>query len=165
MNSHPSKPMHSRHDTALIHGLSGTEVQTLSETSSEAKSKAYCPYSKFQVGASILLKSGAIIQGANVENASYPVGTCAERVALGYAVFQGIRMGDVKALAVATNLETPGSPCGMCRQFIREFCEPTMPILMFDINGKYVSMTVEQVLPMSFGPEKLLPPGDIPSHA
>jgi len=78
---------------------------------------------------------------------------------------QGVRMGDVKALAVATNLETPGSPCGMCRQFIREFCEPTMPILMFDVNGKFIVMTVEQVLPMSFGPEKLLPPGDIPSHA
>jgi homotetrameric cytidine deaminase len=81
------------------------------------------PYSKFRVGASLLLKSGQVIRGANVENAAYPVGTCAERTALGTAVVEGARRGDIRALAVATDISPPASPCGMCRQYIREFCE------------------------------------------
>lgn len=81
------------------------------------------PYSKFRVGASLLLKSGQIVRGANVENAAYPVGTCAERTALGTAVVEGARRGDIRALAVATDISPPASPCGMCRQYIREFCE------------------------------------------
>jgi cytidine deaminase len=87
------------------------------------------------------------ISGANVENAAYPVGTCAERVAMGTAVFEGHRYGSFKALAVATNTEagSPASPCGMCRQFIREFCEPNMPIIMHDRLGGQVVMTLEQV--------------------
>jgi len=111
--SYPTKPTHSRSDTALHHGLSTSQFQELKETCIEAKSKAYCkdslflvsarltqsktwfsnpellgPYSNFRVGASVLIRSGSVIQGANIENASYPVGTCAERVALGNAVFQ-----------------------------------------------------------------------------
>ncbi|KAF1823763.1 cytidine deaminase [Dissoconium aciculare CBS 342.82] len=151
-----AKPGHARHDTALIHGLSSADVQKLSEMSIEAKARAYCPYSLFRVGCSILLKDGSIVQGANVENAAYPVGTCAERVAIGTAVVQGAKKGDFRAIAVATDITPPASPCGMCRQFIREFCELDMPILMYDKNGKSVVMTLGQLLPMSFGPEKLL---------
>lgn len=112
-------------------------------------------YSHFKVGATLLIKDDAasfslsdrLISGANVENAAYPVGTCAERVALGTAVFAGHRYGSFKALAVATNTEpgSPASPCGMCRQFIREFCEPGMPIIMYDRLGGQVVMTLEQV--------------------
>lgn len=96
---------HSRHDTALIHGLSAGDVEKLSETCIEAKSRAYCgrsstivsrciltrtvgPYSHFRVGCSILLSNGTLVQGANVENAAYPVGTCAERVTVATAVVQ-----------------------------------------------------------------------------
>nr|POF12883.1 cytidine deaminase [Quercus suber] len=147
---------HSRHDTALIHGLSTSEVQQLSEACTQAKERAYCPYSNFRVGASILLSDGTVVQGANVENAAYPVGTCAERVAIGTAVAQGARKGQFRAIAVATDISPPASPCGMCRQFIREFCELNMPILMYDKAGKVLVMTLEQLLPMSFGPEKLL---------
>jgi cytidine deaminase len=147
-------------------------------------------YSHFKVGATLLVKEdapnisidGRYISGANVENASYPVGTCAERVALGTAVFAGHRYGSFKALAVATNTEpgSPASPCGMCRQFIREFCEPSMPIIMHDRLGNYVVMTLEQVgiihlsvyetnvnfamtqlLPMSFGPNSLPTPAQL----
>lgn len=64
-----------------------------------------------------------MVRGANVENAAYPVGTCAERTALGTAVVEGARRGDIRALAVATDISPPASPCGMCRQYIREFCE------------------------------------------
>ncbi|KAK5738367.1 hypothetical protein LTR17_006086 [Elasticomyces elasticus] len=152
---------HSRHDTALIHGLSASDVQKLSETCIEAKRRAYCPYSHFRVGCSILLTNGTVIQGANVENAAYPVGTCAERVTVATAVVQGAKKGDIRAVAVATDISPPASPCGMCRQFLREFCELNMPILMYDKDGKCTVMTLEQLLPMSFGPEKLLSTEDI----
>ncbi|KAF2147679.1 cytidine deaminase [Myriangium duriaei CBS 260.36] len=154
-SSYPTKPTHSRHDTALIHGLSTAEFARLTEVCTEAKSKAYCPYSKFRVGAAVLTKSGSCIAGANVENAAYPVGVCAERVALGTAAVEGARPGDIRAVAVSTDASTPSSPCGFCRQFINEFCEATTPIIMFDKDGKWVVMTVEQLLPMGFGPDQL----------
>ncbi|KAL9536285.1 Cytidine deaminase [Sphaerulina musiva] len=147
---------HARHDTALIHGLSQAEVQKLSASCVEAKSRAYCPYSNFRVGAALLLRSGEVVTGANVENAAYPVGTCAERTAIGTAVVQHrAARGDIRAIAVATDISPPASPCGMCRQFIREFCEPSTPILMYDKDNHSVVMTLEQLLPMSFGPDQL----------
>lgn len=143
------------------------------------------PYSKFRVGAALLAKSSIpaayvigdpisssnsgipadhsqasrggpqIIVGVNVENASYPVGTCAERCAVGTAVALGHRSGDFAALAVNVDISPPASPCGMCRQFIREFCGLDMPIFMVDVKGECVVRTVEELLPMSFGPEHL----------
>ncbi|KAF4547599.1 Cytidine deaminase-like protein [Elsinoe fawcettii] len=154
--SYPNKPTHARHETALIHGLSTAEFARLTEVCTDAKSRAYCPYSHFRVGAAVLTKSGVYIPGANVENAAYPVGTCAERVALGTAAVQeGARPGDIRAIAVATDASTPSSPCGMCRQFINEFCEANTPVIMFDKDGKFVVMTIEQLLPMGFGPDQL----------
>jgi cytidine deaminase len=104
------------------------------------------------VGCALLLSGGTIVTGANVENAAYPVGTCAERVAIGNAVTQhvrdlsslssktiltdsqGAKAGDFRAIAVATDISPPASPCGMCRQFIREFCdvrrEKLIPLLL-----------------------------------
>ncbi|KAF7592381.1 hypothetical protein BBP40_000299 [Aspergillus hancockii] len=96
------------------HSLSSQELQTLSSKAIAAKAMAYCLYSKFRVGACVLTQSGEYIVGANVENAAYPVGTCAERVAFGTAVVAGHR--DFKAVAVATDSKHPASPCGMCRQ-------------------------------------------------
>lgn len=123
----------------------------------------------------MLTADGKFISGANVENASYNVGTCAERVALGRAVTSvleqggergrdfegGVRKGMFKALAVSTDITPPASPCGMCRQFIREFCEPTMPIYMFDRDGNFIVMKLETLLPLSFGPEALPPPAQM----
>jgi len=141
---------------SLSNTLTALQIQTLSLHSAAAKSTAYCPYSDFHVGASVLTETGEFIEGANVENASYPVGTCAERVALGKAVTGGFLK--FKAIGVATDISPPASPCGMCRQFIREFCEPDTPILMFDKDGAFVIMTLGELLPMSFGPEALPPP-------
>lgn len=157
----------------LVHGLTALEIQNLGQRCTEAKERAYCklpayptavavyrstqrvnmfhvgPYSRFKVGCALLPKStqSDIIIGANVENAAYPVGTCAERVALGTAVVQGMKYGDLKALAVATNSApgNPASPCGMCRQFIREFCEPETPIVMYDREGGFLIKTLEEV--------------------
>jgi len=143
--------------TCTTYGLSSTQFHTLHKRCAASKATAYCPYSRFRVGASILTHDDQYIDGANVENAAYPVGTCAERVAFGKAVTEGHRK--FKAVAVATDISPPASPCGMCRQFIREFCELDTPILMFDKDGAYVVMKLEQLLPMSFGPEALPPPG------
>jgi cytidine deaminase len=100
--------------TCKIYGLTHEEFHNLHRQSIQAKASAYCPYSKFHVGSVLLTKHGEYIQGANIENASYPVGTCAERVAFGKAYMEGYR--DFKAIAVATDISPPCSPCGMCRQ-------------------------------------------------
>lgn len=133
----------------VLHGLTAAEIKTLTTKCIEAKSTAYCPYSRFHVGATVLTRDGTYISGANVENASYPVGTCAERVALGTAVVSGYRLGSIRAIGVATDIKPPASPCGMCRQFISEFCEPDMPIFMHDKDGQYVVTTIGEV---SFNP-------------
>ncbi|KAJ4419877.1 hypothetical protein N0V82_004700 [Gnomoniopsis sp. IMI 355080] len=150
--------------TATTFGLTIQELHDLKRHAVAAKATAYCPYSNFRVGAVALSPtSGTYIPGANVENASYPVGTCAERVALGRAVTEGHRQ--FKAIAVATDISPPASPCGMCRQFIREFCDLTMPILMFDKNGDFCVLRLEELLPMSFGPEHLDSAGDFAKHS
>jgi len=142
--------------------ITTSQFNTLQTRSSAAKATAYCPYSKFRVGATILTEDGQYINGANVENCSYPVGTCAERVAFGKAVTEGHKA--FKAVAVATDISPPASPCGMCRQFIREFCELQIPIFMFDKDGGFVVMRLEQLLPLSFGPEALPSPGSLPAR-
>ncbi|PYI07430.1 cytidine deaminase [Aspergillus sclerotiicarbonarius CBS 121057] len=130
--------------------LSAQELETLSSKAIAAKATAYCPYSKFRVGACILTQSGEYVQGANVENASYPVGTCAERVAFGNAIVAGHR--EFKAIAVATDIKPAASPCGMCRQFMSEFTTPSFPIFMYDGEGNYALTTMGELLPHSFGP-------------
>ncbi|KAI1500067.1 cytidine deaminase-like protein [Biscogniauxia marginata] len=152
--------------TCRDHGLTAGEFRELHRRCVAAKSNAYCPYSQFRVGASILSRAGdggVYFDGANVENASYPVGTCAERVAFGKAVTGGHRR--IRAVAVATDISPPASPCGMCRQFIREFCDPATPIIMFDKDDQYVVLRLEEMLPMSFGPEALPPPGTLRSSS
>ncbi|KAI0022565.1 cytidine deaminase-like protein [Xylariomycetidae sp. FL0641] len=142
--------------TCRDYGLSEAEFKELHKRCVAAKSTAYCPYSQFHVGASVVSDKGAFFDGANVENAAYPVGTCAERVALAKAVTEGHQ--GIKAVAVATDISPPASPCGMCRQFIREFCKPTAPIIMFDKDNNYIVLRLEEILPLSFGPEALPPP-------
>jgi len=90
------------------------QLQELGQSAIEAKDRAYCPYSKFRVGAALLTEDGKCIIGVNVENASYGVGTCAERCALAKAVSDG--QMKFKALAVASDITPGASPCGACRQ-------------------------------------------------
>jgi cytidine deaminase len=96
------------------YSITTAQFNALLSRSQSAKATAYCPYSRFRVGATILTHDGQFIDGANVENASYPVGTCAERVAFGKAVTEGHK--SFKAVGVATDITPPASPCGMCRQ-------------------------------------------------
>ncbi|KAI0337624.1 cytidine deaminase [Trametopsis cervina] len=130
----------------------------------EAKQFAYSKYSKFRVGAALLSTDGQIIKGANIENASYGGTICAERTALVKAVSEGT--SSFSALAVVTDVAAPLSPCGMCRQFIREFCAQTMPILLVpadyaerlqkgENDGGILETSIGELLPHSFGPEQL----------
>ncbi|KAJ5248638.1 Cytidine deaminase [Penicillium chermesinum] len=134
--------------------VSAQELQILSTKAIAAKGVAHCPYSNFRVGACLLTASGEYVVGANVENVSYPVGTCAERVAIGTAIVAGHK--DFKAIAVASDIKPGASPCGMCRQFIREFTTPSFPVYMYDADGAYTMKTMGELLPDSFGPKDLL---------
>lgn len=110
-------------EACRAHSITTEEFSELQSRSAAAKATAYCPYSQFRVGATLLVDTSSsqdssastkYVNGANVENASYPVGTCAERVALGTAVVSGLRT--FRAIAVSTDVTPPSSPCGMCRQ-------------------------------------------------
>ena len=107
---------------------------------------SYSPYSHFAVGAAVLTKSGHVYGGCNIENASYPVGICAERTAIVKAVSEGER--DIVALAVVGDTPGPCSPCGMCRQFIGEFKIPR--IIMANLHGVRKTVTLEELLPFAF---------------
>ena len=107
-----------------------------------AAERAYAPYSGFNVGAAILLRDGRVVTGVNVENASYPLGMCAERTALARAVVaEGIRPGDVQLLAVTA------SPCGGCRQWMLEF---GIERVAFMHEGELLERTPAELLPDSF---------------
>lgn len=125
----------------------------LAEIALKARDSSYCPYSGFAVGAALLCKDGAVYKGCNIENAGYTATNCAERTAFFAAVSQGHR--EFTAIAVAggkTGKEPDGfcAPCGVCRQVIREFCEPDFKVILTD--GKNIELhTLEELLPHSFG--------------
>ena len=115
----------------------------------KASQNAYAPYSKYKVGAAILTVDGNVYTGCNVENASYGLTVCAERI----AVFKAISEGHKKfsALALAAGKKTPGFPCGACLQVLAEFCPPTLPIYCTTLSGKPVkTFTLRDFLPHSF---------------
>nr|XP_046193482.1 cytidine deaminase-like isoform X1 [Oncorhynchus gorbuscha] len=128
-------------------------IKPLIHQSQGAKEFAYCPYSKFRVGAALLAHDGTVFTGCNVENASYNLGLCAERTAIAKAVSGGYR--SFKAIAIASDLEDQFiSPCGGCRQFMREFGDH-WSVYLSKPDGSYKAMTIEDLLPVSFGPEDL----------
>jgi cytidine deaminase len=122
------------------------DIVALVDAAREARKNAYAPYSHYLVGAAVLTKDGRIFQGANVENASFPVGLCAERVALFSAVAAGARSFRVVALVTADG----GSPCGACRQAIAEFGSD-IRILAIDHTGRiHLDTNIADLLPHSF---------------
>ena len=119
-----------------------------------AMGQAYAPYSNFPVGAAILDEDGTIHSGANVENAAYPVGNCAEASAIAAMVMAGRRT--IIAIAVAGGDGAMlCTPCGGCRQRLREFAAPDTPVLVSGPGGLQRRFTLEELLPESFGPENL----------
>jgi cytidine deaminase len=157
-----------------VHQFSYTELPSEKDLDSkyfhllaEAKlitKNAYAPYSNFKVGCTVLLLNGKIISGVNIENASYPVGICAERSALASTLSQ---FPDEPIVAIAISYissqgenTSPAFPCGMCRQFISEVenkNKQAIPLILAAQEGKvYIINTVQDLLPFSFGKEDLI---------
>lgn len=125
----------------------------LIEAAKEARKRAYVPYSRFAVGAAILIEDGTIITGCNVENASYGLCNCAERTALYKAISEGIN----QFIGMAVVAETPKAvaPCGACRQVMIELCPPDMKVWLSNLNGDVVETMVSSLLPGAFSQEDL----------
>ena len=131
--------------------VSAAQRQALHAAASAAMLRAYAPYSRFQVGAAVLDGQGRIHAGCNVENAAYPQGVCAEAGALSAMVLAGGT--EVLAVLVVGSGDALVTPCGGCRQKIREFAAPQVPVLIADPVQVRAAFTLEQLLPHSFGPE------------
>jgi cytidine deaminase len=128
-------------------------VEELFDAALAAQSRAYAPYSHFNVGAALRGASGAIYSGCNVENAAYPQGACAETGAISAMVNSGERR--IAEILVIGGGEDLCTPCGGCRQRIREFAAPDTPVHIAGPRGVRVTFTLGQLLPSSFGPENL----------
>jgi cytidine deaminase len=130
-------------------------MPALIEAARAARDSAYAPYSKFRVGAAVLDEQGRIHAGCNVENAAYPQGWCAETSALAHLVTAGGRR--VLAVAVVGVAEAPVTPCGGCRQKLREFADDDCPVWVADLGTTRARTTLGELLPASFGPQHLKP--------
>ncbi len=131
--------------------LTEQEIKSLIEQAKAARVNAYAPYSNYAVGAALRTKSGRVYTGVNIENAAYPAGICAERVAVFKAVSDGER--EFEALALVT--DNGGTPCGACRQVLAEFGLGTL-LYITDSSGKQMkTMTVGELLPEAFQPQHL----------
>jgi len=122
------------------------EDQALLRLADEARRHAYCPYSKFAVGAALLCADGSVYTGVNVENAAYGPSICAERTAIFKAISEGKR--DFVKMAVTCESDHC-RPCGVCRQVLHEHA-PDMEILMGNLEGSFVRTTVRELLPDAF---------------
>jgi len=138
------------HKTSLNH----EQQEALIAAARAANAKAYAPYSRFAVGAAVMDEFGNIHAGCNVENAAYPQGVCAEAGALSAMVLAGATK--VRAVAVVGGGPAWITPCGGCRQKLREFCAPDTPIISANAEAVGPVRTLEELLPESFGPDHLV---------
>jgi cytidine deaminase len=127
-------------------------MEVLIKAAQASRENAYVPYSNFKVGAAVLTQNGKIYAGCNVENASYGLCNCAERTAIFKAVSEGEQ--ELVAIAVVADTIEPVAPCGACRQVIAEF--GIDKIIMCNMNGEKRILTLEELLPYSFGKKQLL---------
>jgi cytidine deaminase len=132
---------------------SDSGLAALFDAAKAAHGKAYAPYSRFNVGAALLTPGGAIFSGCNVENAAYPQGACAEAGAIGAMALAGERR--IAEILVVGDGEGLCTPCGGCRQRIREFADAATPIHVAGPEGVRASFTLGELLPHAFGPEHL----------
>jgi cytidine deaminase len=129
-----------------------TEKDLLIEAAKQARENAHAPYSNFRVGAALHSASGRIFGGCNVENATYGLTMCAERVAIFKAVSEGER--GFSAIAVVTDTEVLTPPCGACRQLIWEFCGD-IPVSLANLKGKIEVIQMRELLPRPFDDSNL----------
>ena len=139
--------------------LSETLIQTLIETAVKQLRFSYTPYSHFKVGAALLAADGTIYTGCNIENAAFTPTNCAERTAFFKAVSEGVR--DFQAICIVGGkdgkLTEYTAPCGVCRQVMMEFCDPkTFQIILAVDKERYEIYTLEELMPLGFGPLNLV---------
>ncbi len=120
----------------------------LLEAAKAVRERAYCPYSNFQVGSAILTTDGAIFVGCNIENRTFGLTVCAERVAVLSAVAQGKRQ--LAAVVAMTDTEPPSPPCGQCLEVMTEFGTPDLPVLLANIQGDSTEYRLSDLLPHPF---------------
>jgi len=130
-----------------------TEIDEMLKAANAAREMAYVPYSNFAVGAVVRGASGRLYAGCNVENAAYPQGQCAEASAIGALILAG-ESEIVEALVVGPS-GIPCTPCGGCRQRLREFASDDVAVHVCEPEGKLLTMTIGELLPNSFGPNHL----------
>jgi cytidine deaminase len=131
------------------------DLDALFDAAQAIQARAYVPYSRFRVGAAILTPEGQVFSGCNVENAAYPQGACAETGAISAMIAGG--GSRIAAILVIGDGDTLVTPCGGCRQRIREFAAPDTPVHIAGPGGLRRSFTLAELLPHSFGPENLEP--------
>jgi cytidine deaminase len=129
-----------------------SKLPELTARARAVQARAYAPYSGFRVGAALLCTDGTVVEGCNVENASYPAGTCAERVALGAAVAAGHQRFD--AIVIATDAPEGTPPCGVCRQALAEF-GTALTVIAIAPDGRQTRWTLDTLLPHPFTPSSL----------
>jgi cytidine deaminase len=129
------------------------EYNELAKKAVEAKSKAVSPYSNFHVGAALLTKDNRVYLGGNIENSSYSLTICAERVAVFKAISEGER--NFRAIAVASDDEDFCSPCGACRQVMHDLCGDELDVVMINQKNELKILKLSELLPLPFGDEKL----------
>jgi cytidine deaminase len=129
-----------------------SDMEGLRQAADRARANAWCPYSGFPVGAALEAQDGRLFAGCNVENASYPAGTCAERVALGAAVAAGAR--SFSRIVITSAAMEPTPPCGICRQALVEFA-PALEVIAFAPDGRSTRWTLAELLPAPFSPASL----------
>ena len=135
--------------------MSPEVIDKLLAAARAVRERAHAPYSRFAVGAAVLDEQGRIHAGCNVENAAYPQGWCAETSALAVMVAAGGTR--VLAVAVCGVADEPVTPCGGCRQKLREFAAADCPVWVCDMIATRASTTLGDLLPHSFGPQHLQP--------
>jgi len=129
------------------------ELDALFSVATEARRNAHAPYSNFAVGAAVRSTSGRIYSGCNVENAAYPSGSCAEQAAIAAMVVAGERQ--IADIAILGDSPRPVTPCGACRQRIREFADAQTQIHAGNMAGLRLSLRMEELLPHGFGRDSL----------
>lgn len=129
-------------------------MKKLYEAAKKVRKNSYSPYSKWKVGASILMKDGRIFSGCNVENSTYGATVCAERVAIWKAVSEGAT--EIQEVCVVTDANPAWPPCGLCRQVITEFGGPEVIVHLSNLKGVQVSMEMSKLMPFAFKPDRLL---------
>ncbi|HXP31222.1 MAG TPA: cytidine deaminase [Stellaceae bacterium] len=130
-------------------------IEALIRAAAAARDNAYAPYSRFKVGAAIRAADGRIFVGANVENASYPAGLCAEAAALAAMIAAGARR--VAELAIVAESAAPVPPCGLCRQRLAEFAGPEAEVHLGTTAGLRQTVRLGELLPLAFGAAHLPP--------